>query len=273
MGVVSAEGKMITAEGWSENFCVMDYKTLEWQTHKFLGTQFQCLFSCMGCCCAITKNVKLGSYSLQWYRVSKSIWEEITELPPEHWLQMPTAIGHKGRVIVIGGHSEQTETSSAIHMYNINTKTWSKLRDLPTSRTVSSSTIIGNTVYVGGGLINGECDLIRCNTVEAFTLSDSDYQYTQLCPTTNYMCRIVDFSGRLLAVGGCACVQAGPPNGHVEMLDPCSEEWVEMPSMMNGRVVHGTHVTSQGELVVIGGHGHWRSVHAMTLPDMPKYEH
>lgn len=250
----------------------MDYKTMEWTACTFPSYQFHCLFSCLGCCCAIVRNVKSGLYTLQWYHVTKATWEEITELPANHQLQMPTAVGHRDRAIVIGGHSEQAEASNAVHMYSFGRNKWTRLRDLPTSRTVSSSVVIGDTVYVGGGLINGESDLIRCNLVEALTLSDSDCCCTQLHRTTNYMCRIVAFSGRVLAVGGCASVQAGPPNGHVEMLDPSSGKWVELPRMMNGRVVHGVHVTPHGRLVVVGGHHLWRSVHAMTLPDMPSYE-
>ena len=138
-------------------------------------------------CCAMTSAIvqdKLfligGSLTKQTLAVSLSV---ITTKKSAQWQTLPppqlewsAAIAFHGSLLAIGG-CHGNDLSTAIHIYQPDTKQWTKVGDLPTPRSSCSCTLLpsGEILVAGGYDSNGK----RTSRVDTATLNQ-DILYTDM---------------------------------------------------------------------------------------------
>jgi len=76
-------------------------------------------------------------------------WKDYTEMPTARW--KVTAVSHQSMMIVMGG-SDGANTLNTVELFNETTGLWFKCDDLPQPLWYSQSVIIGDMVFVLGGL-------------------------------------------------------------------------------------------------------------------------
>ena len=82
-----------------------------------------------------------------------------TDKPPAQWRTLPdtplkyfTAVAVRGSLLAVGGRSGEKQRSSAIHMYDEEKKTWTKVGDLPTEREDCTCCLLpSEKIFVAGG--------------------------------------------------------------------------------------------------------------------------
>ena len=93
-------------------------------------------------------------------------WCYLPETPLEY--SAAIALEHRGSLLIVGGRLGN-DYSTAIHIYQSDTKQWSKIGDLPTARSSCSCTLLpsGEILVVGGR----QTPVVRTKRVDAVTIA------------------------------------------------------------------------------------------------------
>ena len=177
-----------------------------------------------------------------------------TTMPPQNWVDVASmteprssmAIAtFEGKIVVIGGRSSLGVLSSA-EIYDPISNTWSALIEKPTAVHDASAAVIGEKIYVPGGI---KADGSLTNVVEVFNLRKNEWEKSADLPIAVSGYGLAAFEGQIYLFGGW---DAQKSLNSVWRYDPNSDTWHEGSPMPTARM-HPAVLADGGKIYVMGG--------------------
>ncbi len=152
-----------------------------------------------------------------------------TELAP-----MPEALNHigiatyKGDIYVVAGHGKLlwgADPEDDFFRYSVKDDRWTVLPELPTARGAVATDVIGDRLYVAGGMANGTA----LTTVEAYDFGDGRWHRVADMPGPREHVAEAVLDGKMYLLGG--------RDRHTDALpsavryDPRTDRWERLPDM------------------------------------------
>ncbi|XP_062510250.1 uncharacterized protein LOC134186336 isoform X3 [Corticium candelabrum] len=176
-------------------------------------------------------------------------WRFLTVLPNELQLDGVSVALHDNSLYVVGGVTKSDEVVKTVCVCDLHSGHWSKMADMQTKRTVCSSVIINNTIFVGGGWTDGpyHSNVVECADVRV-------RKWRTIPPTTSYDCAMTSISNSLVGTGGTTQqMSVSSSSNIVELYDERATKWLPLPHMTHKRWAHAAFSTQNGELITAGG--------------------
>jgi len=168
-------------------------------------------------------------------------WKDYTEMPTARY--GVTAVSHHSMMIVIGGGSDGYITLSTTELFNDTTGQWFKCDDLPQPLYSSYLIIVGETVFVLGGITK---DNKYSTAVYAAPLSNHQLKWQHLVDTPHVVPAPVGLNNKyLLAVG----------KKHIYTLNSTATKWMTTGTLPVYTIDTTVVCDEQSQLVMIGGRG------------------
>ena len=180
-------------------------------------------------------------------------FELLTKIPDEYQLNERSAIGHNGIIYLVGGNypiASMPIGSDQVDCFDINKGEWEPIKKMKNERCLCSLAVIDDKMFVGGGGRAG-------NSVECFSMDKQ--KWFDIKPTSKELRQLSSWNGKLVATGGYY------KSNCVEMYDELSGDWLSLPSMNEGRYLHGACTTKDNQLIVVGGYGSWNSLEYLEM--------
>jgi len=176
--------------------------------------------------------------------------------------QMPTARSCAGAAVlgsdiyVVGGSPgvrgvDCDIPSSAVEKFDTMRNEWQAMPAMQVERTALAAAVIGNSIYVAGGMNHRDGRDHRLKSAERY----DDGAWTQLpdMPTCREGASAAVIAGKLLVIGGAANDDQEPLRS-VDVFDPQTSSWSPGPQMNYGRE-HAAVAVLDGICYVMGGTG------------------
>ena len=176
-----------------------------------------------------------GSKNIYEWKSEKRDLELLTEIPEQLQIDRRSAIGHDGKIYLVGGWLG----SDKVSCFDVHRREWKPIKEMKKERWDCSLAVIDDKMFVGGGFGAG-------NSFECLLMNKE--KWIDVKPATKEWCQLSSWNGKLVATGGWK-------NSSVEMYDELSGEWLPLPSMNRIRNGHGACTTKDDRLVVVGGVG------------------
>ena len=193
----------------------------------------------------------MGShYSNELVTLRQTQWLE--ELPPMKTARSQAAVVNGKYVLVIGGGNHDWTT--AVELFQVRSRRWSEVTNLPQPLIRPSATICGNHVHViGGGHKSFSCSLQDLPSTDQPIMSQSKYRtisWSPLPPLPVIQSTAATLCGQLVIIGG----ERGESsvNSIHQLVD---EQWVEIGLMSSGRRLCLVVSPSPDKMIIVGG---WR---------------
>src|SRR5690606_25260933 len=136
------------------------------------------------------------------------------------------AVGYNGKLYVFGGAAEAFAGATAsAAVYDPTVDTWTMLPSMNTARSGAVVQVLGNLIYVAGGL---DVDGASLNSVEVYSPAQNTWGSapSMLTRRDNPGSAVLD--GKLYVFGGRTRAASGSGPGElntVEMFDPLTQQW------------------------------------------------
>ena len=174
-------------------------------------------------------------------------------------LSSSTAVSFNNHIIVAGGTDDEGRISSSVEVLNVASKRWYIAQSLPNPRSGLKSTLIGNTLYLMGGLdhtgsLTETGHHVDLNELIAKTLSNLDTPtLLQKVPLkfSNPCSAPLSIGRSLLVVGGRD--DRGKPSSSIHLYQPDTRRWVKVGDLPTARYNCTCSVLPSGEVIVAGG--------------------
>lgn len=149
-----------------------------------------------------------------------------------------------GKIYVIGGQ----QTRRTVQILDVSNKTWSQGPELTCERRYAAAAVIGNSLYVAGGLdASGSSSLssMECwspQSAQAWSLGPDSGQ-------RRFAHAAVELEGKLVLLGGhdgSQCLKS------VQRFDPATERWEQLPPLREPRA-NLTAAVVGGKIFAVGG--------------------
>ena len=169
-----------------------------------------------------------------------------------------TAVSFNNHIIVAGGYDDKERTSSSVEVLDVASRRWYIAQSLPNPQVVPKSTLIGNTLYLIGGVdhTGGAIKAVHhvdLNELIAKTVSNLDtptlWQTLQEVPLVRSAPLSIGRS--LLAVGGRD--DRVNPGSSIHLYQPDTRRWVKVGDLPTARYSCTCSVLPSGEIIVAGG--------------------
>ena len=129
---------------------------------------------------------------------------------------------------------------------------WSIGTPMPTPRTEVTATIIGDNIYVIGGLDKSGKVL---DTVEVYNIKNDSWKTVAPLPQPLHHTAASSFDGKIYVIGGSSSpIDNWIPSNKLFIYDPIEDEWIEGKPMSTARGAINANFVD-GILYVIGGYG------------------
>jgi len=178
--------------------------------------------------------------TVQIYNIAEDSWSLGADLPlGRHHVQIAADVEAR-KLFVLGGYPETLlglfQGQSELFIYDIATNSWSRGADLPSPRGAGTSQVIGNTVYIIGGM-DDEGNVL--NTVHSYNMRTNTWSTNHAnMPTArehlasglvnvNGTNHIVVFGGRLVSITSGL--------NATESYNPSTNQWTIHPNMPSRR--------------------------------------
>lgn len=126
-------------------------------------------------------------------------YDELAPLPePLNHIGM---VSHDGAIYVVGGHGNLlggAATKGELYRYSFSLNRWDPLPSMPTARGAASVAVLGDRIYVAGGMRRGR----PVRTVEAFDISERRWLRLAGMPAAREHTATAVADGRLYVIGG-----------------------------------------------------------------------
>jgi hypothetical protein len=183
-------------------------------------------------------------------------WRSVTVLPEEFQsLSDVTLVVHNHLLFLVGGRTKSGQCVTKVCVRDLRLDRYTPfdtLPDLITARSSCSALVIGDTLFVGGG--RGS-EGVFINQVEALNIGRPNERWQMVTPTTRYDPTLVQFCGKLLALGGLTektWSHSATISSSAELLeDSISTKWFPLPDMRNRWMSHGA--AGCGNLLIVAG--------------------
>lgn len=173
-----------------------------------------------------------------------------TELAP-----LPKGLNHigfvtyRGSIYVVGGHGTLlwgAAPQDGFYRYTPGEDRWVRLPSLPTPRGAVAAAVVGDRLYVAGGMAAG----VPLRVVEAYDFGDGRWQRVADLPADREHISGVSLDGEFYVVGGRNRQTDALPD--VTRYDPATDSWEQLPDMPV-RAGGGEAQPFDGALLAIGG--------------------
>ena len=222
--------------GWEDRMFQFKKGAWEGEEHHLPGIKrIRSVFECEGKGYVMDINEEYRCSSIYEWKSETRNLELLTEIPDEYQLIGRSAIGHNGKIYLVGGNYP---CSDRVHCVDINKGEWEPIKKTKKERSHCSLAVIDDKMFFGGGIGAG-------HSVECFSMEKQ--AWIDIEPTTEERCQLSSWNGKLVATGGWECSNC------VEMYDELSGDWLPLPSMKMGRYFHGAGTTKDNQLIVVGG--------------------
>ncbi len=169
-----------------------------------------------------------------------------------------TAVSFNNHIIVAGGYDDKNKRISSVEVLDISRR-WYIAQSLPNTRTVLKSTVIGNTLYLVGGVdhtrITKTVHNVDLNELIARALSNLDSRSPTLWQTLPEVPLVrsapLSIGRSLLAVGGWD--DRLNPSSSIHLYQPDTRRWVKVGDLPTARYDCTCSVLPSGEVIVAGG--------------------
>lgn len=187
-----------------------------------------------------------------------SSWEKVGSL--SQGLQGLAAVHYDGKVCHFGGNHASNEAGTEAQMtsvqtarcFELATKSWTELPNLPEGRSSHGATVINGRVYVvGGWTLNGAASTGQfAENILALDLTKSDAKWEAIeAPFQRRALGVAAVSGKLVIVGGMDAT--GEVSKRVDIYDTKTKEWQLGPEHPGD--AFGIAVTGHGPLAYASG--------------------
>ena len=170
----------------------------------------------------------------------------VTSLPQlEEGRQWSEVVCIKDEIFVFGGYSEDFEIIMSIEKYSSDTKSWKVVGFMPDEYIdFCACSFMGNAYVLGGlALRRPIASCFKFKAEDCSINEIAEIETSRSCPA----CAV--FEGKIVVSGGCSI---GRKLNTVEAYDHVTNEWTNMPSMINERYGHKS-VAIKNKLYMIGG--------------------
>ena len=168
-----------------------------------------------------------------------------------------TAVSFNNHIIVAGGRDDKVRMSS-VEVLDVASRRWYIAQSLPNPRSILQSTLIGNTLYLMGGVDHTVSTKTvyhgDLNELIAKALSNLDtptlWQTVQEVPLM--WSAPLSIGRSLLAVGG-RDDRDNNPSSSIHLYQPDTRRWVKVGDLPTARYYCTCSVLPSGEVIVAGG--------------------
>lgn len=148
-----------------------------------------------------------GSQSLEVFDPTENCWAKLQNAPRAFNQCATTAIGDS--IYVMGGYyyndEFKTETlSNEFYLYDIHNDNWEKLADMPTERAHLSAEVVGDKIYLLGGMVYGDKVYNFSDLIEVYDITTKiwDTASSLSIPKHSFATEVVD--EKIYILGGVA---------------------------------------------------------------------
>ncbi len=170
-------------------------------------------------------------------------WIDIQE--PQFEYQYNLALTHEDKIYALAGNREGT-------MEVLENDTWSTLPSLPNPRIFSGGVILGDSIYVIGGMDN---KAKYSNSVDIYNIKNKKWSKSSNLPTAKCRLSCVASGGKIYAIGGLEGTDDSnfKNSNTIEVYDPKTKSWTILTYLSPPR--HGHSAIAYGnKLLVVGGY-------------------
>lgn len=180
--------------------------------------------------------------------------EPSVDIPQQKWESLaPLSAARSGvavatfeeKIIIIGGHSS-AGVMDTVEMYDPATDTWTPMNSKPTAVYDASAALIGEKVYVPGGLTSSGAPT---KTVEVFNPRKNSWEKCADLPVALNGYGLVSYEGQLYLFGG---RDSTKPLNLVLRYDPFTDTWHQASPMPTARF-NVSVLADNGKIYVMGG--------------------
>jgi hypothetical protein len=243
------------------------FQECEWKTLTTSKTSIKCLFSdnegsCLYICASDgTKYDKIFRFHTEDEKPIASFTQIATINPLEEQEYQRNSLFRKYSSLSLTASQthiylvqNNARDASVVSTYDLGKQIWLEKKTLPFSCWDSSCAYIDidNTLYVLGSGIQPTSTEFNIPNVVGISSNEPKCRTSLPSVPQNFAQLTVDKDNHLIAVGGRE--YEGTSNS-ASLLDWRLKKWLPLPDMICGHYCHGTCVTENNTLVVIGGYG------------------
>ena len=160
--------------------------------------------------------------------------------------------------IVIGGYVGDDDETATVALFQVKSRRWYKLTDLPQPLSLPSATICGDLLHVIGRDDNGySCSLQSLPSNDRPITSPLTLSWKPLPPLPVTASTAATLCGQLVLIGGRQLQDWSPVNSIHQLVEG---QWVEIGSMTRGRCWCLAVSLSPDRILIVGGVGEEDSV-------------
>ncbi|XP_062507575.1 uncharacterized protein LOC134183991 [Corticium candelabrum] len=215
------------------NNSVEEWKTLPVTSHfRIVG-----LAALDGECFSIMRDRRSSDNKVANFDVKTSTWRTAAAMTFEGVWQL---VANESSLYLIGNRQEILNRELQVYEVDINEGGCHHLGSVEIEFLVVSAVAIGDNIYMSG----------KSSSVRVLSLAD--FSMKSLPNMSNRNCSILNFGGRLVALGGIDS-NDGAASAAVEIFHPRVNKWLALPPMTCRRVGHGVCRTNDYSIAVVGG--------------------
>ena len=185
-------------------------------------------------------------------------WTSVAPLPLP--LAAPLVVTlHDGRILVIGGQSDELEAVSSVYAYDAGQGRWSTLASLPQPREDASATVgqDGKVYVIGGSGYYGQ----KVLPTEIYDPSSNTWSLAPAPPkSADGGAAVALADGRIVVVGGLVVarsqggIELDRSQAQVYAFDPVLRTWRSLRPLPIWRYGMDATTDAEGNIIVLGGH-------------------
>ena len=194
------------------------------------------------------------------YDTQTNTWHKVANMPTPR--VAPQTAVFSNEIYVFGGYDRKgprgaRRNKKIVEMYDTQTDTWVKRRDMPSLRMDFTTAVIDGKIYVMGGRVEDEpFNPMATNLVEVYDPLTNKWEKRANMPTARGMTDAVVVDGKIYVLGGYTWRRV--PGlierfvKSIEEYNPKTDKWCQLPEMpiLKGRFAT---VAVDNEIYTIGG--------------------
>ena len=180
------------------------------------------------------------TFNVDVYDTQTNIWHTAADMPTPR-IGLSTAV-FANEIYVFGGYDRKGPRGAFRHkktveMYNTETNTWIKKRDMPTLRDRFATAVVNGKIYVIGGSVHDKKldHEVATGLVEVYDPLTNRWEKRADMPTERGSTDAVVVDGKIYVLGGYTWLKAGHLRERfvrsIEEYNPKTDQWHQLPDM------------------------------------------
>jgi N-acetylneuraminic acid mutarotase len=195
-------------------------------------------------------NVHLGAHNRVYeYDPATDMWKALAPLPTPRG--SPAVAAVNGKVHAIGGRDANQVTLAAHEIYDPASNTWTAAAPLPLARDHAGIAVVNGRIHIFGGRTVATVDNVGRHDI--YDPRSNSWSEGAPLPTPRSAGAAAFVSGRIVYAGGeCKDAATATTFDNLEVYNPMTNAWTQMPAMPAGR--HAAAAVAVGPVMyIIGG--------------------